>query len=224
MDFLTLCKTVRQECGIQGTGPTSTTGQSGLLKRVVDWVVAADLYIQSLHSDWDFLWKEFTSASTTIDSDIITKPSDLGMWDIKSFAVDRGTADGRSLKFLPYELWRMNVSEKYSQPPYSLTVLPNNNLALQNPADGTYALYATYWKTPTLLTNDSDVPLYPERFQRAIVERAKMMFFADIESFQQWDESQQLFKDIILELEFFALPEKQQLSLQSPEQIVVRPV
>jgi hypothetical protein len=61
MTYLEICKLVRQECGVQGEGtPAAVTSQRGMLKRIVEWVRDADTIIQDKHTDWDFLWKEFS--------------------------------------------------------------------------------------------------------------------------------------------------------------------
>jgi len=66
--FLELCKTVRQELGISGNGPSNVSSTIYQEKLLIDWVKAADLLVQRLHPDWDFLWaswSETTSAGTS---------------------------------------------------------------------------------------------------------------------------------------------------------------
>ena len=222
MNFLELAQAVRRECGIQGSGPSAVTSQSGLMARVVKWVSDADLYIQTLHPDWEFLWKEFT-ASTTAGSSEITKPDDFGTWDIEAFGINRGTTNGRSLTVTSYQEWRSNYNLKTNTEPYSLCILPNNNLELSMPADASDTLYGCYWKTPTVLSGNTAEPLYPSRFHRAIVAKAKMWFFEDIESNDQWQQAEKEFNEWLIKLESFALPNQVQGSLSSPQQMVVIP-
>lgn len=224
MNYLQLCQLVRQECGIQGQGPSSVLNQTGLLKKVVEWVRDADLYVQTLHADWDFLWKEFTDDSA-ISSDEITKPSDLGMWDRESFGLDRGTADGRSLSIIDFKEWRKNFNEKTNQPPYQVTIIPNNNLRFMQPSDGIYEVYANYWQKSVLLAANEQEPLISERFQRIIVAKAKMYFFEDRESFTQMQTAEKEFTQWLTQLEGYALPGQQPASQGQPDlgYMMVRP-
>ena len=223
MTFLQLCQIVRQECGVQGQGPSSVVGQTGLLKRIVDWVAAADILIQSKHSDWDFLWTEYTQ-DTVIGSDTLVKPNDFGMWDRESFAAGRGTVDGRPLTLVDYKDWRQNNYLKANQLPTAITIAPNSNLRLTQPADCTCEIYACYWKAPTLMTTNAEVPPYPERFQRATIARAKMWFFEDQEAWDNFKLAKDEFEEWMIKLEGFALPGQQPRSQAQPAQMVVRPL
>ena len=223
MTFLELCQTTRRECGIQGeTQPTTVVGQTGLILKVVNWVAAADLFIQSLHPDWNFLWKEFTGV-TVLGSSDVAKPTDFGQWDREAFGIARGTANGRKLTYGEFEDWRKDFSLKTNQEPYKLCIAPNNNLKLFAPADAIHNIYGNYWKAPVVLTNNTDVPAYPDRFHRVIVEKAKMWFFEDIESTQQWQQSEKSFNEWLDKLEDFSLPGQQAASQSSPAPMAVVP-
>lgn len=221
MTYLEICQTVRQECGVQGQGPSAVTSQTGLLKRIVDWVAEADMLIQSKWSDWDFLWAEF-SDNTTAGSDELTKPTDLGMWDRESFSVARGTANGRELPTLDYKEWRKLQNLKINAEPYSITILPNGNLKTFQPADAIYNIQGNYWVAPTRLAADADVPVYPARFHRILVERAKMMFYSDQEAWENYRESEMEFARWMNELEGYALPSQQWRSQSQPDQMAVK--
>jgi hypothetical protein len=206
MTFLELCKKVRQECGVQGAGtPAAVTSQVGMSKRIVEWVQDADTIIQDKHTDWDFLWKEF-SEDTILNSDSVSKPDDFGQWDRTTFAVNRGTATGRGLNLVEYKDWRVNNSLKTISEPFSVTILPSNDLALGAPANGVYSIYGVYWKAPVLLTTDAQEPPYPARFQRAIVARAKMFFFEDQEAWENYQAAEKEYLLKLSELETFAAP------------------
>jgi hypothetical protein len=222
MTFLELCQAVRQECGIQGTGPAAVTNQVGIQKRVVDWVRDADLFVQSIHPDWDFLWAEFT-ANTILDSDAVARPSDLGMWDRTAFALDRGTVDGVPLNLIDFHDQRSQSNVRLSAKPYALAILPNYNLGLKVPANGIYEVYGNYWKSVTQLTTNTQLPLYPARFHRIIVAKAKMWFFEDIESDTQWKQAEKEYNEWLEQLESYALPQQQEANQSSPAQMAVRP-
>jgi len=223
MTFLELCQRTRQECGIQGEGPSAVTSQKGLLKRVVDWVADADNLVQSLHPDWNFLWKEFTE-NTVAGLDTIVKPSDLGLWDRESFAIDRGTVDGKPIPSITYGEWRKINNSKSQQTPSLICVLPNGNLSFTYPPDDVYSFYGTYWASPTALTTSDQESAIPTRFQRIIIARAKMWFFEDIESFDQKTLAENEYLLELSLLEKAEMPDNGDYGQHSPEQLVVRAV
>ena len=170
--YLQLCKDTRQECGVQGVGPTAVTSQTGILARIVYWVKEADLYIQRLHPDWGFLLTEYTE-DTVASSSALTQPTDLAFWDIASFGKDRGTSDGMPLGVCDYREWRNQWYERENQEPSRVVIKPDNTLLLENPADDVYEIYGNYWRKPVEMTADTSEPLYADNFQRAIVCKAK---------------------------------------------------
>lgn len=216
MTFLELCQAARQECGVQGQGPSAVTSQSGILKKIVDWVQKSDLFIQSKHGDWDFLWAEF-SANTVPNSADIAKPSDLGLWDRESFAVNRGLEGGYNLVIGNHKADRLNPGYRESTQPGTILILPDNNLRLSAPANAIYSIDANYWKTPTLLTTDTQTPAYPSRFHWAVIEKTKMYFFADQEAFDLYKEASLQFEDWMDKLEGNQLPGQQQRTQAQPD-------
>ncbi len=223
MTFLEICKLTRQECGLQGEGPASVTDRRGMEKRIVDWVAEADMLVQTLSSDWDFLWTEFT-LDTIAGSDEILKPNNLGMWDRESFAVNRGSVDGRPIAFIPYDQWRLQVNLKENQAPTSLTIMPNGNLRLTAPADGVYPIYANHWASPTRMSENTSTPAYPSRFHRIVIARAKMFFFEDQEAWNNYQSAEKEYGAILEDLTSYASPGQQPLAQAQPDELVVRPV
>ena len=55
MNFLELCQTVRGDASLQGEGPTSVTGQTGIYAKIVRWTNEAYIEIQSLGLDFDWM-------------------------------------------------------------------------------------------------------------------------------------------------------------------------
>ena len=199
------------------------TNQRGLLLRVVEWVRDADMIIQSLHSDWNFLYSEF-KRDTIVGNDTILKPDDLGIWDRESFAVDRGTEQGRALNLIDFTQWRNNNNLKTNGDAETITIEPNGNLRLSNPSASTNEIYAGYWKSPTLLTNNTDEPPYPKRFQRVIVARAKMFFFEDQEAWNNYQSAEKEFSEWLGKLKSHSLPGQQEFGQTQPELMAVRTI
>ena len=70
MNFLSLCKRLRQEAGYSGSGPSSVTNQAGESKRVVDWINDAWLDIQGMRSDWRFMLEPFSVSLVSGESSV----------------------------------------------------------------------------------------------------------------------------------------------------------
>ena len=222
MTFLEICKLVRQECGIPGDNvPSAVSNQRGMLKRVVEWVQAADMEIQDKNADWDFLWSEF-SEDTILDQDGLAAPDDFGMWSKEFFAINRGTIDGRPLNFIEYKDWQLPNYLKVSDEPYSVTILPNSNLALSAPADGVYPVYGVYWRAPVYMALAADVPPYPSRYHRIVVERAKMYFYEDQEAWDNFKTATMAYDAWMVKLEGFAAPGQQFRSQAQPPPMAAR--
>lgn len=199
MTALEIAKLVRQECGIAGANsPASFTGQTGEMKRVVDWVTQADLYIQSLETDWRFLWSQFT-VNTVAGTAGYAVPTDFDEWDPASFYLDYTTDDYVELEvFHDYRAWRKQYRQgvKANEIPSRLVILPDDSLILDNPPDDVYSLTADYYRKPIALAADADEPPYPARYHRLVVARAKRMYAAYEDAPEILEESENEFKMI----------------------------
>jgi len=146
-------------------------------KKIVDWVADADEYIQSLWTDWDFLWALF-SASTTSGTREVAAPSTLGTWDLKSFYLDYTTDDYTHLNYIDYVEWRelYRQGTQTNDKPDQFTITPNHNIYLESIPDATYTITADYWAAPTRLAANADTSPIPDRFERIILARAKIYY------------------------------------------------
>ncbi len=82
--FKELVNRMIQESGISGGDIASVDNQTGIRKKAVSWVSSADLYIQRIYLDWNFLHTQY-SVSTIADTKDYVKPADHGLWDMDSF-------------------------------------------------------------------------------------------------------------------------------------------
>lgn len=84
MNYLSICQTVRELAGIPGTGPATTVGQTGELKRVCNWVNQAWNEIQLHREDWEWMRKPFTfdtvAQQSTYDASADVGLTDFAMW------------------------------------------------------------------------------------------------------------------------------------------------
>lgn len=223
--FLQLCQTVRQECGLSGTGPVAVSGQSGMDAKVVSWTREAIVEVEGLWNDWDFLWSQF-STSTSIGEDDVAAPANIGMWDKDSFYLDQSLATYKKLTPVEYTKWRntMRNGVIVNQTPDFVIVLPDQNLKLHNPPAAVHTLTADYWKKPARLTANSETASIPEEYERIIIARAKMSY-AEHDGVMDILGPSQIEFDVLLDkLEGKYLPSKRTRRMSEAEDIVVRPV
>lgn len=186
MTFLQLCQRLRQEVGIAGTGPTTVTGQTGELKRIVDWVASAWEEIQNSRTDWDWMRSTF-SFTTVADQDSYTSTqagisSRFDRWDtglLRIYTTASGVGDETLLDYIPYDDWRMiyRVGNNTAGRPTTATILPGNSLGLGYKPSAGFTVRGEYWKSAQTLSSDSDTPEMPSAFHMAIVYKA-MMYYA----------------------------------------------
>lgn len=178
MTFLEMCKTARLISGIQGQGPTSVVGASGIEAVIVQFVKEAYVDIQNTRNNFDFLQKSKTF-STTIGKDNYTL-SDIFVSnpDLKSFKKDSFliTDENGNKKYL-YERDKEDLEYKYLNSttrdlPNELAIEADKSLTLKPISDGVYAVSFKYYRKPQILATDAEVPLMPEEFHQLIVFKA----------------------------------------------------
>ena len=173
--FLQLVQALHRECGCAGSSPTSVAGQVGQNLRLVNWVIEADYFIQLLHTDWKFLWAEFSN-STTASVDSLAKPSDMNYWDFETFRLDDEHID-----VVEYHEIRNEILDTSEAHPARIIVMPDNNLKFEPVPDDAYSVTADYHVKPTKLAANTDTSLIPEEFELCILGRA-MILYANYEA------------------------------------------
>ena len=173
--YLVLCQDMARDIGIPGTGPSDITPTVEEEKDVVRYIKDADLDIQRMWFNWDFLWTEY-STSTAVDSSVITSPSDLAQWNIDS-VVYAPTADNwQPLSYVGWKEYREDY--KYGTiatgTPEFFSIKPDNVMDMYTTPDAVTTLTAEYWAVPTELTTAAQVSVIPAWFHRIIICRAKI--------------------------------------------------
>jgi len=184
MTFLELAQKLRQESGIAGTGPTNVTSQNGIEGRIVDWINDAWLDIQSDRENWDWMWVPGATVNTTASQADYAPVADFGLaatalarWEVETMRIFL-TSDGRSaerpLQYIPYEDYKEDylAGEPDDNMPAFFTVLPSGNIRLYPPPNDIYTLTIDYYKQPTKMAADDDVPEMPTWLHDAIWARA----------------------------------------------------
>lgn len=188
MTYLELAQKLRQESGIAGTGPSDVTSQTGILLRIVDWINDAWMDIQAARENWDWMWVEDATADTVASqkdyapvADFSLAATDLAHWDVETMRMYK-TADGKSSEgFLTFKPWKefkqsYTLGDPDNSTPSIFTITPSGNIRLFPPPDDIYTLTCNYYKQPSRMTADSDVPELPSWLHDAIWARALLEY------------------------------------------------
>lgn len=195
MNFLALAQKLVEKCGISGTGPVTVLNQSGELKRAVNWINEAWVSIQQTREDWD--WMRGSVSFSTVAQQGSYTPAQCGITDLAewylnsrycSFRTYDTTVGVRSeiyMSQIDYDTYRdiylygsMRLS--YARP-LSIAVAPDMSLCFgQIPDSSNYTIVGDYFKTPTEMVNDTDIPGLPTRFHMVIVYQA-MIYYGEYE-------------------------------------------
>lgn len=206
MTYLELCQKMIRDLGL-GVDISTVAGQTGMQKKITDWVADADEAVQTLWTDWQFLWSQ--NSTTTIASTLAyAPPSDWGEWDYNSFYLDYTTDDYVHLTEMDYLVWRETCRNgtQTNDKPSQFIIAPDNNIYLDPIPDDAYTLTSDYWATPTRLSADSDSSAIPGRFQRIILAQAKI-YYAEHDEFPAVLElASSEYRDLIRRLEAAELP------------------
>jgi hypothetical protein len=178
MDFLALCKRLRQEAGISGTGPSAVTNQTGEMGRVVGWIGAAWSEIQMLHQNWMWMRGSFSFNTTLNDYDYT--PANAGIserfrqWDtetLRIYKTSEGVGNEFDLPYIPYNQYlRLYLTgTQTANRPICFTIGPDMKLLLGPKPNGIYTVSGEYWKSEQELAADDDEPELPSEFHMMIV-------------------------------------------------------
>lgn len=173
MNFRELCQGYVKELGIAGgVGPSTVANQTGEMANVVRWIADAALWIDNLWRDWKYLWTEYTGTLT--GQSLLL--DDVREIDRSSVWLDHGTVNARNLTFMEWSALReyRNRTTQTGTPVY-FSVAPNKALYLDRPVTN-QSIRFEYWKRPTRLTEDGDIPDLPEEYHRIILARAAIMY------------------------------------------------
>ncbi len=224
--FLQLCQAARRACSIAGSGPSTVTGQTLQLEKLIEFVALADIEIQGRWFDWDFLHVSTWSSSTDIGTAEVSAPTAIGVWDEDSFYLDYSTNNYKRLSVIPHKDWRANYRQgaKVAQQPSHIVIMPDLSLKLEPKPDAVYSLTADYWARPVKMTADSDTSPIPEEYERIIIARAKVMYGEDIAAPDLIVAGQNEHDDLLDKLEAKYLPGQNRIRRSSDTgMITVRP-
>lgn len=222
MTFLEMCQRLSHESSNAGTGPSSTSGQSGINLHIVQWINSAWMDIQRKHDDWLFMRGSFTV--NTVASDGIYAYSDctdtttssaisaFRNWHKDTFKIylTSGGVSGESqLIYIDYPHWYSvyNTGQQTDSYPRFFTVDYSLRFLPAPKPNAVYTITGEYQKKATELSGDSDTPELPEEFHEAIWYRGLMKYARYYSAPEIYDDARFNYNRIINEMERTQLPE-----------------
>ena len=180
MNFLALCKRVRQDSGVTGEGPAAVTSQTGILARIVNWTKRANNEVQLANPSWTFLRKS-KSVSFVIGQSDYT-PTALTLDPVGS--ITDIYVEGNKIEVVDYSDWLDDIAKfedaSNQAAPTHVTLDDSGNLKFYPTPSEAFTLSVVYQRKPVQLTANTDTPIFDEAFHEIIVARA-LMFYADYE-------------------------------------------
>lgn len=212
MDFLSLCRRLRQETGISDTGPSNVTSQTGDLLRIVDWVNEAWVRLQARRNDWNWMWREGTLPVLS-GTKIYSLPSTVKTLDEGTLYLE---ANGSKYSVTVYDyidmrdMYRSILTER----PSGVTVRPDGKIEFNTIPDQAYTLSFEYFAKPAKMADNISTPEGLDEESQMIIVWAGLMEYAIFDEAPELYQKGKANYDVILaELELKAIP---QLQLAGP--------
>lgn len=207
--FLELTQKLHRECGAAGAEPSAVTGLTGEAKRLANWIIQADNYVQLKYVNWKFL-RNVYSVATVASTKTAAKPTGLRYWDFDTFTIiDTGATDKWPLDSIEYDKIKRDILDTSEGIPWRAIVMPDNSLEFDPTPDAIYTIGADYYKVPTLLAANSDISTIPVEFHQVIIGRA-MILYANFESAPEVkDQGEEIYTEQLALLENDQLPNQE---------------
>lgn len=215
-NFLALCSEVVSDLGVSG-GTLSTTLLTQLnteQQRIIGWVARADLFVQNLWTDWNFLWYMDTAVTCAANTDfaVLSQPSyaaQVDRIDTDTFFVNYGTANAMKLTWMPWEkffnIYQIKPKATGLYPTF-FSRDPSGKIWFDRIMSQATTFALAYWITGASMVNPTDVSPVPYKFDRIITERAKILY-AERENAQEiMSGSTAEYTDLLDKMQGFYLP------------------
>jgi hypothetical protein len=185
--FLVLAKKLRQETIDSGTGPSAVTGQTGQLKRVVDWIADAWTELQQEQDCWRWMRRSFTVNTVSDDGQYLYSDctdtvsavaiSRFSRWyrdSFKCYLSSAGVGAEQELTWLDWDTFRRiyRYGTQTNSQPAHVSQDPTGAFVLGPKPDAVYVVSGDYQIGPQTLAADDDEPEMPSRFHNLIVYEA----------------------------------------------------
>lgn len=176
--YIDLISTTRLLCGMQGTGPSSIEDAQGVEEVLVRAVRDAYVDIQNTREDWK--WMEISHSFTTSASkdtytflDIfLTETPQFKKYQKNSFIItDNKKIYLRELDRDVLEARYLNDDLEKLPTQYAIDP-PTNHVILKGIPDGVYTVDFRYYRSPEILSVETQVPILPLPFHDLILYKA----------------------------------------------------
>ena len=186
-------------CGMQGTGPSSVLNVQGVEEVLVRMVRDAYVDVQNQREEWNFLLDDGTF-STQIGVDTYnltaifgTPTPPLKKYKVDSFRITETNGSQIYLKNLDRDVLEARYLNDVQQKlPTQYAINPENNALIFKPIpNGLYTVNFRYWRSPEILSADTQVPLLPLSFHNLIAyaAAAKMaVYLGSPELYQEYSQ------------------------------------
>jgi hypothetical protein len=184
MNFLEL---VQKGYGISRAGqgdifaePDTVANQTGKLREFVEFVAMSWEDIQSSQPSWRFMRREGTltlpqgqttvspSAISDFESIVLADPDGRG----RSISLYReSVADEQTVRFVAWGDWQQSYLQRGARgvgQPGCFTIKPDGDLEFDLEADAAYTVKLYYKRSPQPLQQDTDEPIMPAKYHKAI--------------------------------------------------------
>lgn len=194
MDRLALCKRLRSEAGLGGSGPSATTGQTGEMLQVVEWIDEAWNRIQSSRN-WDFMWEVSTVVVTAGTS------STAGTIPASRYLKDATTdSTGVEQCYMPWNDFRRAFPTALipAGNPSVWTIRPDKAFAVNAAPTSSKTFSVERYKNPTAMAADASEPTgLASEHHMIIVWRALMLYAGHDEAGEQFKRAEGEYKKVL---------------------------
>ena len=213
MNKLQLVQRFNQEVAATGETISTTINQTGMIKRLVDWIDSAYQDIQDLHEDWDFLRADFsfpTVSGTREYAKADISLDELNAWEVDDIRIYTVTSDETNLEYTAWDDFkyqflfgphRVNTGR-----PFFFSIDPVGSFWTGLIPNAVFTINGEYFKRAQVMSLDADIPLIPTQSQMAIVWRALMFYGAFEGADEVYSHGEKEFARVLSQLEFREVP------------------
>jgi hypothetical protein len=179
--------------GLGGSGPSATTGQTGEMLQVVNWVDDAWQRIQSSRN-WDWLWE--ASTVTILATTNTTAGSIPASRYIKDGCTD---SNGVEYAYVPWLQFRREYPTALiaAGAPSVWTIRPDKAFTVNAKPTTNKTFNVERYKNPTAMTADGDTPALPTEHHMLIVWRAVMLYAGHDEANVLYNHAQAEYRKVL---------------------------
>jgi hypothetical protein len=229
MNFVQLCQRLILETGTSGA-LTTTQNVTGEMLRMTTWVNSAWAEIQTKHQNWEWMRSSYLTGGGVSFPTVAGQayyqfgaaPGQVGItfdqfgsWaedSFRCFTTLAGTNDECLLDPITFDGWRdayMYGSQRSVQTrPVAVSFGPGQAVCLGPPSNGLYTIEGDYYRAPSQMALDTDLPTgLPAQFHMLIIYQAMMMYAGYEAASEVFQRGEQGYEKLLSQLEALRLPQ-----------------